>query len=469
MARSFTSFNATTAPTLPGGAEDTEMKPVPGLVLVWAPPNTLLDDRAAVCSELVVGRGSSCGWCIRDNRLSRLHFSVSPAAPEGLEIRDLGSRNGVFVNGQRLGERQTIPPDTVVRAGSCVFVSVGDLLSLAPPGRSDPAMAGTFHAPTILKQLRVAARTGHHVLLEGESGVGKELAARALHRYSLELGRDGEMFTHNSACFAGQDDAVATLFGVVPGAFSGVGARKGALELADGGTFFLDEVHALPLRVQRSLLRFVEDSLFQPLGQPAPTRKKLIDIRLIFGTNLSVEQACADGQLAHDLVARLYRVRLPALRERRADIPSIFDQVLRSNLGEDAASLISDTLTARTVERLCLHDFKEANVRELVKMANIMAAFIAEGEPASQAVVSTLDQSFGSSPAPREAPGPGKLDRAASIYERHREEILQAYRDLGGNLSRMESVLRERGIPCTRRWLAEYLAKWGVRPIPKRK
>jgi DNA-binding NtrC family response regulator len=260
---------------------------------------------------------------------------------------------------------------------------------------------------------------------------------------------------------------------VTRGAFTGVDARTGALEAADAGTLFLDEVHALPLRVQRSLLRFVEDGLVEPLGQTATGPRRRLDVRLVFGTNVDVEEACEKGWLAHDLVARLHRVEIPPLRERRADVPSLFLAVLRRTVDPAAAQALVRELRVEAVERLCLYDFRVGNVRELVRLAAIAAARLAEGESPVEALRGAMRDALGERPstaAPppaassHDAPGP----EAASSYERHKAEILAAYAEVGGNLSRMEAMLKQRGVPCTRRWLAHFLDRWGVRPIPKR-
>ena len=126
--------------------------------------------------------------------------------------------------------------------------------------------------------------------------------------------------------------------------------------MAAGGTLFLDEVHNLPLRVQRSLLRFAEDGLLQRAGEPTGRRG---DVRLVLGTNVAVEAAVADGRLAHDLLARLHRVGIPPLRERRADVPAIFLEVLRRTLDPDTFSVVEKHIDAGLAERLCLHDYRE--------------------------------------------------------------------------------------------------------------
>jgi DNA-binding NtrC family response regulator len=473
------SIDITVGATHPALPELIDPGPQPGLVLAWGPSELMAHDRAPLGAPLVVGRSSSCEWCVDDHMLSRRHFAVDVAEPERHVLRDLGSRNGVFVGGERVIGEVEILPGAVVRAGGCIFVAVDDLGRLAPPDEPDTGgdMGGRFHTWAVRRTLRVAARSGQPVLLEGESGVGKELAALELHRLSLELGRRGSLQLHNAACFAGEDDAVGSLFGVSRGAFTGVEARTGALETADAGTLFLDEVHALPLRVQRSLLRFVEDGLLEALGQSVPGARRRLDVRLVFGTNIDVEEACEKGWLAHDLVARLLRVAVPPLRDRRADVPSLFLTVLRRTVAPEIAEAIVRELRVEAVERLCLHDYRQGNVRELVRLAVVAAARISEGESPAEALRGVLRDTLGeqrsassvpSMPAAPRPPQPQPGPEGTSSYDRHRPEILAVYAEVGGNLSRMEAMLKERGVPCTRRWLAHFLDRWGVRPIPKR-
>ncbi|MBN1771634.1 MAG: sigma 54-interacting transcriptional regulator [Deltaproteobacteria bacterium] len=441
--------------------------PVPGLVLAFAPVGLATHDRARVgADELTVGRAPAAAWCIPDERLSRAHFAVR-FADERFVARDLGSRNGTFADGARLETPRELAPGTVLRAGECAFVLERDLGRLAAPGeRPAHDIAGRFHGPPLVQRLRLAAHTGRHVLLHGETGAGKELAARALHALLARTGRGGPLVAQNAARFAGEDDAVSSIFGLVKGAFTGVEARPGALEQAAGGTLFLDEVHNLPVRVQRSLLRFAEDGLGPRVGE-AVGRK--LDVRLILGTNVPLDQAVADGRLAHDLVARLHPVAVPPLRDRRADVPGIFAAVLHrvlAALGHEAEAVLA-ALDARAAERLLRHDYRRGNTRELESLAALVAARLAVGEPPAAALRGALDEALPAAPAPAPAGDPGAepnaLDAAASAYERHRAEIVAAYREVDGNLTRLEQVLEARGVRCSRRWLAVFLERWGVR------
>jgi transcriptional regulator with AAA-type ATPase domain len=382
--------------------------------------------------------------------------------------RDCGSRHGTYIDGLLATTPLDVGWGAIIRAGGCVFVLVEDMASLAPPGDDDGialGLAGKFNAGPIIERLRVAGQTGRHVLLEGESGSGKELAASVLHDTWAEQGRLGPFVAHNAACFAGEDDAVGTLLGVRKGAFTGVEPREGALEAASAGTLFLDEVHNLPTRVQRTLLRFLEDGLLRPLGEDSSSKR--VDVRLVFGTNLEVVKACDEGLLAHDLVARLHRVKLPPLRERREDIPSIFVYLCRKRLEPNRADALVGCLDSPALEQLCLHDYLRGNVRELEDLGAVAGARIAVGQQPTSALLKAMQESFDL--APRELQPDSPSQGPPSLYDRHRNEIVAAYREVGDNLSKLEKRLRDKGIQCNRRWLGVYLERWGVRSVRRKK
>lgn len=440
------------APTVPtsGSLSFPSDEPAPGLLLAWSPAGVTARDRAPAGAELTIGRSDAAGWTLADERLSALHFRVHPIGAT-LWIEDLDSTNGTFVGGERLLAPRALEPGSVIRAGHCLFVTDADLVLLGTGDDALPAeMAGRFHTPRLVRGLEIAAQTGQHILLTGESGTGKELCAGWLAR---RLG--GGLVAHNCARFASAEEAESTLFGVARGVFTGVDARAGLLEQADGGVLFLDEVHALPLRVQQSLLRFVEDAMHGRIGT-AGTRR--LTTRVVFATN----RPASTPELAHDLLARLYTLEIPSLRNRVADLPEIFRAVLTAAVERRAlgARGLAAALGADHFEALLLSDLSDRNVRALETLAaELVATAVTSHEKTDRIVGRIFKDRVGSALAARRAPEPvGPL----SSYEEHRTQIVDAYRAARGNLSRTERLLRDAGLKVNRRWLGKFLRRWGV-------
>lgn len=433
-------------------------EPTPGLLLAWAPPGATPTDRARIGAELVVGRSLSAGWVVDDDRMSGLHFRVRLFG-EALLIEDAGSRNGTFVDGERIEQPRAATSGTVVRAGRSVFVTHDDLRALESATPATAEIIGPFFAAPLLRQLDIATRVGRHLLLVGPSGTGKELCARWL---AGRIAPGRPFVAHNCARSTSAEEAESTLFGVARGVFSGVEPRAGLLEEADGGVLLLDEVHTLPRRVQQSLLRFTEDGLHARIGM---TGQKALAVRLVLATNLPLADVSGDGAdaLAPDLVARVHVVCIAPLAERRADTPTLFLHALR-RAAKDASFApepLEAALGAEVFEALCLADWSERNVRGLQLLAaEVVAAVVSAADPAAEAR-RVLAERLGATDARRQ---PADAASSSSPYERHRERIVAAWQSSGGNLTKTEQVLREEGVPVNRRWLAEFLRRWGVRP-----
>jgi two-component system nitrogen regulation response regulator GlnG len=216
-----------------------------------------------------------------------------------------------------------------------------------------PAMQDLFRAIGRLSQSHVT------VLITGESGSGKELVARALHKHSPRS--SGPFVAINTAAIP-KDLLESELFGHERGAFTGAQTmRRGRFEQADGGTLFLDEIGDMPFDLQTRLLRVLSDGQFYRVGGHQPQKS---NVRVIAATHQNLEQRVRDGAFREDLFHRLnvIRLRLPALRERRDDIPMLARQFLQKSakdLGVDAKRL-SDAALAR----LAAFDFP-GNVRQL--------------------------------------------------------------------------------------------------------
>jgi DNA-binding NtrC family response regulator len=168
--------------------------------------------------------------------------------------------------------------------------------------------------------------TDSTVLIVGQSGTGKDLTAKAIHNRSK---RKGATFFAIDISTLSSTLLESELFGYVKGAFTGAtGDKPGVFEVADHGTIFLDEIGNLPLETQSRLLRVLQEREFLPVGS---TSVKKVDVRLIFATNQNLKQLVNSGKFREDLYYRLnvFPIRLPALRERREDIPELFQHFLR--------------------------------------------------------------------------------------------------------------------------------------------
>ncbi len=195
----------------------------------------------------------------------------------------------------------------------------------------------------VLRLLQRVAPTDTSVLITGESGVGKELVAQALHR----LGRRKEKTFIDLNCAALQDNLLESeLFGHEAGAFSGARGRKlGLFEIADGGTLFLDEIMEMPMQLQSKLLRALETRSFFRVGG---VKKVEVDVRLIAATNRSTKQAVAEGVFRSDLLYRInsFEINIPPLRERREDIEPLARHILQKIAGPNAPDLAPQAIDA---------------------------------------------------------------------------------------------------------------------------
>jgi formate hydrogenlyase transcriptional activator len=210
-----------------------------------------------------------------------------------------------------------------------------------------------------LRQVEQVAATDSTVLIQGETGTGKELIARGVHRRSAR--RDRPLVKVNcSAISAGLVES--ELFGHVKGAFTGALERRiGRFELADGGTIFLDEVGDLPLETQVKLLRVLQEREFEPVGSNRTLR---VNVRVIAATNRDLQEAVAAGRFRADLFYRLnvVPIRVPPLRDRRADIPQLVMFFLARFAKEFGKPV--EVVSQATMERLVAYDWP-GNVREL--------------------------------------------------------------------------------------------------------
>jgi two-component system nitrogen regulation response regulator GlnG len=217
-------------------------------------------------------------------------------------------------------------------------------------------------APSMQEVFRAIGRLSRSnitVLINGESGTGKELVAHALHRHSPRA--DNPFIALNMAAIP-RDLLESELFGHEKGAFTGAqSARKGRFEQADGGTLFLDEIGDMPAELQTRLLRVLADGEFYRVGGHSPVK---VDVRIIAATHQNLEKRVESGSFREDLFHRLnvIRINLPALRERREDIPLLANHFLR--LAAEELNVDIKTLDKESTEYVGKLDWP-GNVRQL--------------------------------------------------------------------------------------------------------
>ena len=225
----------------------------------------------------------------------------------------------------------------------------------------------------VLQQLGKVVDTRVTVLVEGETGTGKELFASAIHYRSQR--KDKLFVAQNCAAFP-ENLLESELFGHKRGAFTGATEeKKGLFEVADGGTLFLDEVGEMPLALQAKLLRVLQEGEIRAIGAAAPKR---VNVRIVAATNRNLEKEVAEGRFREDLYYRLkvFPLRVPPLRERREDVPLLAAHFLERYTREFGREIAGFTQPA--LERLQAYDWP-GNVRELENEVQ-RAVIQAEGE-----------------------------------------------------------------------------------------
>jgi DNA-binding NtrC family response regulator len=304
-----------------------------------------------------VGTREGCALRLSDPRVSGEHLEVW-AEEAGFGVRDLGSRNGTLYEGSRLGEARVRVGATFKLGRSFVRIQAeGQPWEVTPSQtrRFGELVGESLAMRELFAVLEHVAPTDTTVLVQGETGTGKEGVARALHEASAR--RKGPFVAVD--CGALPEGLVESeLFGHVKGAFTGaLAARAGAFARARGGTLFLDELAGIPPSVQARLLRVLEERRVRPVGGDA---EQAVDVRVVAASRVDLSLAVAEGKFRPDLYYRLAVVTLtlPALRQRREDLALLVAELLRRRGFEPGA------VRGPGLELLSGHDWP-GNVREL--------------------------------------------------------------------------------------------------------
>ena len=283
-------------------------------------------------------------------------------------------------------------------------------------------------------RIRKVARTNSSVLIEGETGTGKELVAHAIHLLSK---RANENFVRVNCSAIPPDLMESEFFGYRKGAFTGADSRGkiGKFQFADRGTIFLDEINSLPLYIQPKFLRVLQEREIEPIGSNATIP---VNIRVISASNKSLEQQVADGTFRQDLFYRLdvVRISVPPLRERREDIPELVDGLIK-RLNKTLGTYIQ-SITPRAMKLLMQYDWP-GNVREL-QNAIESAISMADSPVLRVEDFFELDNRIRTKEYKKLLSGnPYNLQSAKAEFEKHLiKEVLELY---GGNHTRAADVL----------------------------
>jgi transcriptional regulator of acetoin/glycerol metabolism len=398
----------------------------PGFVWFGASSSALRFTR--MMGATAIGREPSAQISLHGSAVSRQHAEVKQEGPI-YTLRDLGSRNGTFVNGAGI-EHAVLSRGDLVRVGD--WVGLFDFWP-ADAERFAELAPGLWGGPAFALRLRDAEQAvsaGLSLAITGETGTGKELLARAAHQWS---GRRGRFCALNCAAIP-EGLAESELFGHRKGAFTGAErAAIGYFRGADGGTLLLDEVSELPPALQAKLLRVLQERAVVPLGEQVPIP---VDVQVVCAAQTSLRTMAEAGSFRLDLATRLsgFTLELPPLRKRRGDIVPLFRRAL-----ELFGAGPSRPLESKLVECLLLYGWP-GNVRELEQVARQLQA-LHGNEP-------VLRRSHLPSFVQDVAPA-GEADAAAvpsareltTRRESDQKRLAHALRETGGNVTRAAELL----------------------------
>ncbi len=330
--------------------------PVPGLILVWSAGKPVMVPIPLLNGEITVGRESTGGTPLEDSRVSRRHAEVSLRDGKW-SVLDLDSRNGTFLDGERLKRLVSRPSPTILRVGHTMFLLRHDITPLqntSVQARGEIVMGPKLKAAWA--QIAEAAKAGGTLYLTGESGTGKEVAAREFHATGMTP--EGPFEVVNCARIP-EGTAERSLFGVRKGSRSGaLEDAPGHLENADGGTLFLDDVSELDPSVQAKLLQALETRQVLAVGA---TRPRSVNIRVVSASRKDLRKEVASGRFREDLFKRIAtpEVTLPPLRDRPEEIAYL--------VRREVQKVRSTMAVHYSIVETCLLRRWPGNVRELTQ------------------------------------------------------------------------------------------------------
>jgi len=412
-----------------------------------------------ISSDVIrVGKAGENDLVVTDDTVSRVHFEIVRDA-KGYLLRDLKSTNGTFLDGAEIKEAY-IRAGSVISAGAAElkFTPFEERIEILP---SDKEQLGTMTGRStqmreIFGLIERIAPTDATVLIEGETGTGKDMIARTLHELSRR--RQGPFIVVDCGAVAGTL-IESELFGHEKGSFTGaIATRQGAFEMANGGTVFLDELGELSLDLQPKLLRVIEQRELRRVGGSKTLK---VDLRILAATRKDLRNEVEKGKFREDLYFRLNVVPIvaPPLRDRREDIPLLVDLFMRQLTGGDQANGRPDVaISEQTTAALMAHDWP-GNVREL---RNVIERALALGSEPSALVAPLGARPLGSRSAIPVDFAPGlpfrdEKERWNELFERR--YLTWLLRRADGNISKAA-----RDADMDRKYLHKLLKKYGIDP-----
>jgi DNA-binding NtrC family response regulator len=415
-------------------------------------------------SSITIGAMEDNDLVVSDDTVSRYHCRIVQEDTAYLLV-DLGSTNGTFINRVRIKEAYLKPGCTIGLGNTEVkFHSADEKVEIVPSRKEKLGRMVGRHVKMreLYAVLEKIAPTSTTVVIEGETGTGKEVVAQTIHDLSPRASGPIMVFD----CGAVPDNLIESeLFGHEKGSFTGaIMTRQGLFEMAHGGTLFLDELGELPLDLQPKLLRALEQREIRRVGSNKPIK---VDVRIIAATNRNLEDEVRAGRFRQDLFYRLsvVRVFLPPLRERAEDIPLLIKHFLEGNFNKRADATPKVGGVSRASMDL-LQTYKwPGNVRELVNTIERAVSF-AEGElieprdlPETVRGEESAPRRAGSAPmqalADTDATFKDAKERWVSSFER--DYILQLLKKNKGNISH---AAREADID--RKYFRKLMRKYGI-------
>jgi transcriptional regulator of acetoin/glycerol metabolism len=407
--------------------------------------------RLATLSSVLIGRGSertissdaaTANIKVPDKWMSSQHAKLESSFGRWILV-DTDSKNGCAVDGHST-KRAVLTDGAVIELGHTMFIfcqafEIARDAQTITEAYPDASFVHSWQSD--IDRVQRVSSSEIPVLIEGESGVGKEVLARAIHRLSK---RDGAFVAVN--CGALPEHLVESeLFGHRKGAFSGaVADHDGLIRAADGGTLFLDEIGDLPLAAQASLLRVLQEREVMPVGG---TRAIAVNLRVVAATHRDLDSLVSSQGFRHDLFARLagFRVEVPALAERRADLGFIIGTLFTKTFASSHPGFELDA--ARALFRYPW----PLNIRELEQALSTASVLAATSSVAAHHLPETVR-----SGRPPGAPKPVQLNE---IDQRIRDDVHAAMREHNGNISAVARALQK-----DRKQIQRWVKRFGLDP-----